>query len=360
MKSLVRPDVSIDTISLCWYNFDSGFDLSNWKYCPKKSEKQYDSFLYYKDSVTLIYIPAIHLLMASFSASKVANGSNALPYRFEQYNGVREKVEEIIRMAAGQQLKIADSFVSRLDVYKQFTFKTRAEAAQMISWMQKQPNQGKSVKTIYSDNGDYRRFKNGLVLKAYIKSDDPRLLKDEQERLKPTVRIEVECRKTARRKTLGKMVSAEGVLRYPASWVGLFNYTLDKFRLTGKVLTKNNFKKRTKEILKKEYPKSRPSTINKYLRILCSATDSDKKKKVELINKISKHGICPFCAPNEYVLSAKSTVSPQQQKTIELFRQCIATKRERNDNKCSILAYPLHFISIPSTKVIKPAIFDSS
>ena len=169
MTPYVETDLTVDTVTLQWTYYRTDFNFTGWKYNPPKKKGKPDSFYKKVNDVALIYIPHWSMLMASFSASKLANECNAIPYTNNQYDLVREKVEQVIKSELEHRLYIEKSYISRFDVNKNIEFPSIEDAKEFIRQAQKHPIIGKYIKTSYGDNGDYRRMKTGLVLKIYLK-----------------------------------------------------------------------------------------------------------------------------------------------------------------------------------------------
>ena len=107
MTPYVKTDLTVDTVNLRWTYYKTDFNSTvrhGWIYNPPKKEGR--AYSYYKkvNDVALIYIPLWNEFMVSFSASKLANGCNAFPYTNNQYEIVKEKVEQAIQSELGHPL----------------------------------------------------------------------------------------------------------------------------------------------------------------------------------------------------------------------------------------------------------------
>ena len=366
MTPYVATDLTVDTVTLQWTYYRTDFNFTGWKYNPPKKKDKPDSFYKKVNDVALIYIPHWSMLMASFSASKLANECNAIPYTNNQYDLVREKVEQAIKSELEHRLYIEKSYISRFDVNKNIEFPSIEEAKEFIKWAQKHPVIGKYIKTPYGDNGDYRKMKSGLVLKIYLKNEDPALPEEIRRNLPPTVRIEAECRKHFRKKMLGKKVSGE-ILKYPAIWKQFYDSTLEKFKLGGTILNFKDYKSTVQTILQFEYPNNRSSTITKKVHTLIKTSlgqnIKNRKEQVELINKVSNYNILPYAfakaelIPNNTLLS-HSVISVEEQnlreyndfvleKNLQIFRQCL--NRRKETKLCTVFHTQYTVIAYPTT-----------
>lgn len=347
MTPYVKTDLTVDTVKLQWTYHRTNFDSTGWIYNPPKKKGKPDSFYKKVDDVALIYIPHWSILTTSFSASKLANGCNAIPYTNNQYELVKEKVEQAIQSELRHRLCFENSYISRFDVNKNIEFPSVQDAKEFIKWAQKHPVIGKYIKTPYGDNGDYRRMKTGLVLKIYLKNEDPALPEEIKKLLPPTVRVEAECCKHFRRKLIGKQVSGE-ILKYPAVWKQYYDATLERFKLGGTILNFTDYISAVQSILQFEYPTNRPETITKKVNVLLDTSlghnIKNRKEQVELINKVSNYNILPYAfdkaelIPNNTLLS-HSVISVEEQKlqeennfvlekNLQIFRQCLNRRKE--------------------------------
>lgn len=366
MTPYVETDLTVDTVTLQWTYYRTDFNFTGWKYNPPRKKGKPDSFYKKVNDVALIYIPHWNMLMSSFSTSKLANGSNSIPYTNNQYDLVKEKVEQAIQSELRHHLYIENSYISRFDVNKNIEFPSIEEAKEFIRWAQKHPVIGKYIKTTYGDNGDYRRMKSGLVLKIYLKNEDPALPDEIKKTLPPTVRIETECRKYFRKKLIGKQVSGE-ILKYPAIWKQFYDATLDKFKLGGTILNFKDYKNAVQTILQFEYPNNRYSTITKKVHTLIKTSlgqnIKNRKEQVELINKVSNYNILPYAfakaelIPDNTLLSHSVTSVEEQklqeyndfvlEKNLQIFRQCL--NRRKETKLCTVLHTQYKVIAYPAT-----------
>lgn len=365
MTKYVETDLTVDTVTLWWPYSERNFDKKGWIYKKRKREDRPDSFTKNIDNIHLIYLPNWNEFMVSFSASKLANGCNAFPYTNNQYELVKEKIEEVIQSTFGHPLNIENSYISRFDVNKNIEFPSIKDAKEFIRWAQNHPIIGKYIKTPYGDNGDYRRYKSGLVLKIYLKNEDPALPEEIRKILPPTVRIEAECRKDARRKMLGTDATGE-ILKYPAIWQHFYNETLEKFKLGGTILNFKDYKNAVQSILQFEYPSNRYSTITKKVNTLIKTSlgqnIKNHKEQVELINKVSNYNILPYAFSKaelipDNTLLAHSVMSVEEQnfqeyntiileENLQIFRQCL--NRRKKNAKCTIFYPPTNTVIYPS------------
>lgn len=324
MTHHIETCLSPDTVVLNWPCNMRNFDFTGWRYKKRKKEGKSDQFTKTIGNVVLIYLPQWSMLLASFSASKVANGCNAFPYKNSQYEMLKYRIEKTIFDETKKTLHIEDSFVTRFDVFRNIIFPTISDCKYFIKWAQWHPVVGGYLKTTYNDNGDYRRYKSGLTCKIYLKNEDPALPDEIKKNLPPTARIETEVRNSMRRKMLGQVRG--DILKYPALWQKFFIATLEKFKLGGTILSFNDYKNTVTCILKFENPTNRQSTIDKKVKMLLDSSRgnvvSNRKKQVGLINKIASYNINPFAFSKaelipDGTLMAPCVISVEEQKLIE-------------------------------------------
>ena len=323
MTYYVPTVLTVDTVVLNWPCNMRNFDFTGWRYKKRKKEGKSDQFTKTIGNVVLIYLPQWSMLLASFSASKVANGCNAFPYKNSQYELLKYRIEKTIFDETKKTLHIEDSFVTRFDVFRDIIFPTISDCKYFIKWAQWHPVVGGYLKTTYNDNGDYRRYKSGLTCKFYLKNEDPALPDEIKKNLPPTARIETEVRNSMRRKMLGQVRG--DILKYPALWQ-FFNTTLEKFKLAGTILNFNDYKNTCHNILQFENPTNRKSTIDKKVEILLDSSRgnvvSNRKKQVGLINKVASYNVNPFAFEKaelipDGTLMAPCVTSVEEQKLIE-------------------------------------------
>ena len=364
MTYYVPTVLTVDTVVLNWPCNMRNFDFTGWRYKKRKKEGKSDQFTKTIGNVVLIYLPQWCTLMVSFSASKVANGCNAFPYKNSQYELLKYRIEKTIFDETKKTLHIEDSFVTRFDVFRNIIFPTISDCKYFIKWAQWHPVVGGYLKTTYNDNGDYRRYKSGLTCKFYLKNEDPALPDEIKKTLLPSVRFEAGCRNSMRRKLLGTQIRGD-ILKYPAIWQSFFNKTLEKFTLAGTILNFDEYENIVTDILQFENPTNRQSTIKKKVDMLLDTSRgnivSDRKKQVGLINKIANYNILPFAFEKaelipDGTLMAPCVISVEEQQLIEynnyvternikLFESVLKKKKEAKLCK-KILSKPVYIIIV--------------
>ena len=376
MTHYVPCDLSVDTVTLNWYGI---YDLNTgkWKYTPAEKPGEMDSFVkFMADGITIRYCPCCSLVSASFSASRVANKYNCFEYTNDQYDYVKEVVENAVQQATELPIQFEEGIISRLDVYRSLILPSDQECRNIIAWLQKQPTIGKYKRQPISDNGERRWFKTGLTLNAYIKNDDPHLPEEIRAILPPTIRIEIQGRKDMRKKLLGRGLNAT-ILRYPSKWVSYYNDAIDKFKLSGALHEDKEWETKAIEILQSYLHNPRLTTIQKQMRMIKQFLAGEKKhrsKAVGLLNKMYAHHICPFPIYNpknirNQTLTADAVVSADQQRnlehneeiikrTISLFRSCLNRKEVSICKK--LIQYTTYMMPTISSQTIDVEIKDSS
>ena len=344
MTHYVPCDLSVDTVTLNWYGI---YDLmlDDWKYEPVSETVPYDHFVkFMKDGVTVNYTPCCSMVSVSFSASRIANKFNCYEYTNNQYDFVKEQIEQAVYQATKLPLCFEEGIVSRFDVYKSVIMPSLDDCKKVIAWLQKQPTIGKYKRAPQEDKGERRYYKSGLTFNAYIKNYDPHIPKYIRATLPPTIRIEIQGRKSFRRKLLGKQVTAT-ILKYPAKWVQYYNDAINKFKLFGTVIEHKDFEVVAAEVMKMENRRLRPSTITKNIQLLNRFICGDNKKHskaIGLLNKIYDYDICPFPLDvpeiiQNQTLTAGAVISAEKQQELEhneemlertllLFRECLSRK----------------------------------
>lgn len=376
MTLYVPCELSVDTVTLNWYNIHT-VDVGGWKYNVAEDAERMDAFSkYMADGVIVAYIPGRSQISVSFSASRIANGYNCFEYTNNEYDIVKEKIEMAVCQATGMHLPFEEGVISRLDVYRSFVFPDVKDCKVFVKWLQDQPIIGKYKREAYSDNGEWRWFESGLVLKAYIKNEDPHIPQKIRDTLPPMVRLEVESRKGFRRKLLGKKVTAD-ILKYPAIWVDYYNTALDKFKLNGILMNKRNLHKKTEQTMRTEKPNVRQATITKAINAVECFLRGDKGMRAEavrIMNKVYTQGVCPFPLTNPAVianrtLSASAVLSATEQvrqeynidsvkKTMAFFNKCINNKKEKS--KCEKIIFAGYIFPLSTGQYHLVPIQDSS
>lgn len=345
MTHYVPCDLSVDTVTLNWYGI---YDLmlDDWKYEPASETVPYDHFVkFMKDGATVNYTPCCSMVSVSFSASRIANKFNCYEYTNNQYDYVKEQIEQVVYQATKLPLLcFEEGIVSRFDVYKSVIMPSIDDCKKVVAWLQKQPTIGKYKRAPQGDNGERRYYKSGLTFNAYIKNYDPHIPEHIRATLPPTIRIEIQGRKSFRRKLLGKQVTAT-ILKYPAKWVQYYNDAINRFKLSGTVIDHKDFDVVAAEVMKMENRRLRPSTITKNIQLLNRFICGDNKKHskaIGLLNKIYDYDICPFPLDvpeiiQNQTLTAGAVISAEKQQELEhneemlertllLFRECLSRK----------------------------------
>lgn len=361
MTLYVPCNLSVDTVTLNWYYIHT-VNIGGWKYNVAEDTESMDSFSkYMPDGVIVIYIPGRSQISVSFSASRVVNGYNCFEYTNNEYDLVKDRIETAVYHATRIHLPFEEGVISRLDVYRSFVFPDMKDCKVFVKWLQGQPIIGKYKREAYSDNGEWRWFKSGLVLKAYIKNEDPHIPQEIRDILPPTVRLEVESKKGFRRKLLGKNVTAD-ILNYPALWVDYYNTALKKFKLNGTLLNKQSLHKKINQIIRAEQPNIRPNTIAKNINVVDRFLQGDmsmRAEAVKIMNKLHAQGVCPFpltrpgrvkhqtLSAGEVMPMAEQKQQERWQDTIKkvqvVYKQCIEYKLEEKSCKTSIVYTPYIF-----------------
>ena len=378
MTHFVDTDISVDTIVLNW-NVHHVVFRRRWKrHIPKDPAKPL-RFCTKVNDVDFTYIPRWSLLSASFSASKLVNGCNCYAYQNNQYEELKQKIEDTIRTYIGMELHFEDASVSRLDVFKSIEFQEMSDAEEFIKWLQRFPSIGKQQNYTYNNTGDFRLWRSGLIFKSYLKNRDPALPKKVKKALPPTVRIEIECWKKQRRNLLGKGATAE-VLKYPDLWCGLFNAALKKFHLDGVLLTESEYRMTVSNILKSAYPNARFSTLDRRLDMLLDATGTqfalNHRQLVPLIKLVADYGIVPYhldCAnaiPNHTLCGYASITVEEQcfhernqeilERTLVIFRYCLNLNQQGANTECIIFSSNSYLLVTSQLIILAVAIDDSS
>lgn len=344
MTHYVPCDLSVDTVTLNWYGI---YDLmlDDWKYEPVSETVPYDHFVkFMKDGAKVNYTPCCSMVSVSFSASRIANKFNCYEYTNNQYEYVKEQIEQAVYQATKLPLCFEEGIVSRFDVYKSVIMPSLDDCKKVVSWLQNQPTIGKFKRAPQEDKGERRYYKSGLTFNAYIKNHDPHTPEHIRATLPPTLRIEIQGRKNFRRKLLGKQVTAT-ILKYPAKWVQYYNDAINRFKLSGTVINQKDFEKVAAEVMKTEKQRLRPSTITKNIQLLNRFICGDNKKHskaIGLLNKIYDYDICPFPLDvpeiiQNQTLTAGAVISAEKQQELEhneemlertllLFRECLSRK----------------------------------
>ena len=377
MTHYVPCDLSVDTVTLNWYGI---YDLmlDDWKYEPASETVPYDHFVkFMKDGAKVSYTPCCSMVSVSFSASRIANKFNCYEYTNNQYDYVKEQIEQVVYQATKLPLCFEEGIVSRFDVYKSVIMPSLDYCKKVVAWLQKQPTIGKYKRAPQEDKGERRYYKSGLTFNAYIKNYDPHTPEHIRATLPPTLRIEIQGRKNFRRKLLGKQVTAT-ILKYPAKWVQYYNDAINRFKLSGTVINQKDFEKVATEVMEMENQRLRPSTITKNIQLLNRFISGDNKKHskaIGLLNKIYDYNICPFPFDSPEIirnqtLTAGAVISADKQQELEhneeilertllLFRECLNRKEE---HKCEITMPHLvtYVLSIASGRTSFIEIQDSS
>ncbi len=178
---------------------------------------------------------------------------------------------------------------------------------------------------------DYTYLKSGDLVKAYVKNDDPHLPVEIREILPPTVRIEVECKKKAEAKKFIKDCSAEDILKYPALWVSVYNYTLDKLGLGGKIMSESVLLKAARRLLIENNPNIRKRTLEKRTielqKVITGETAEPGRATSGVISMLKNNGICLFCSESVNTLYVRDVIPLELQRNYEILPESVADKK---------------------------------
>lgn len=292
--------VSIDTVRIYW--ICSCVNYRTWR-C--KNDIAFIKLL--GGALKLTYLIDKYMLIAEFSASRIANGCNVIPYKSSQYEMLKTKVENAVSAATGRTVRLDHGCVSRIDTYIHINLKTLEDAEKLIEDFQNIPDMNRMKRLRYGSVSEYVFFNRGDMLKAYVKNHD----KNVSVSISPTVRVEAEIKGKANAKKLIGGLCADEVLRDPLLWARMFNRTLESLKRDGEIYSRAEFVKETKRIIKKEKPKTKDATAEKKIQALCRLLTGKEKNKnrsvSDLVRLLVKNGVCPCIS--EYIRSLKIIIT---------------------------------------------------
>ena len=209
--------------------------------------------------------------------------------------------------------------VSRIDIAHDLKFNTITETEAFISALNRIPAMGKIINYKIpgsTDTYDYRGYRCGDLVKAYIKNEDEKIPYNIRGALAPTVRIEIECKKNSKAKNIINQFSAEKVLRNPEIWSWIYNSTLTRLNFGGIILNKSSFDDAIETILKTYFPKSKPKKKKKYIckisSVLDGRTDPDRST-LRLLRLLIQNNLLPLCSDAVDTLLSTDIITATEQ-----------------------------------------------
>ena len=241
------------------------------------------------------------LLTLYFSASRVQNGTNAIPYDFERRNVVKNAILKLLKEELGiTHLKLTDFHICRIDLNRDFVYDNEKTATEVAEFSYKILPLGYENRKDY-DTGLTSQTRKGRGLRVYRKDKDKRNPASE-----PTVRFEFQMDKKlvtrlfGYRPTLNEVLSNEvAIVRV---WVNAISrYALDKAILTAAELQKVSLSNLTP---------MQQSTLHQMNNAPCFSDKKQRTRQLAVIRKLKEMVICPYSCevPIDLRLSVCSTI----------------------------------------------------
>lgn len=226
-----------------------------------------------------------NLLTLFFSASKVQNGSNAIPYDFERQNIVKNALLKLLKDELGiTYLKLTDFHICRLDLNRDFVYENEKTATEVAEFSNKILPLGYENRKDYN-TGFTSQTRKGRGFRAYRKDKDKRNPAPE-----PTVRFEFQMDKKLVTRLFGYRPTLNEILSNEVSVVKVWDNAISRYALDKAILTAVELQNVSQSKLTK--------TQQKTLHQMNNAPDFEDKKQrtrqLAVIRKLKEMDICPY------------------------------------------------------------------
>lgn len=253
-----------------------------------------------KASIFMQYFYWTRTLVMSFSASKIQHGTNATAYDFDRSGAVESIIEQTVELETGVKVRTKDMLICRLDLNRDFVFKTEERANATLEFSNKiLPS--RYEKRFDYDTGLTSQTKKGNGVRVYRKDKDTHLPKPERDAMDLTVRFEFQMNRKLATKIFGERPNLHQVLTNQVKIEIVWNKLLDIYALNKKIVSRNelhrfgihNLTLGQRETLKQM--NDTPSFSDKKYR----------QKQLAVTRKMKSLGICPYSCETAITLTIK-------------------------------------------------------
>lgn len=225
------------------------------------------------------------LLTLYFSASKVQNGSNAIPYDFERQNIVKNALLKLLKDELGiTHLKLTDFHICRLDLNRDFVYDNEKTATEVAEFSNKILPLGYENRKDYT-TGLTSQTRKGRGFRAYRKDKDKRNPTSE-----PTVRFEFQLDKKLVTRFFGYRPTLNEVLSNEVSIVLAWRRAISRYALDKTILTAVELQK----VSKSNLTPTQQSTLHQMNAAPCFDDKKQRTRQLAVIRKLKEMDICPY------------------------------------------------------------------
>ena len=254
-----------------------------------------------KASIFMSYYSWSRSLVLHFSASKVQNGTNAIPYDFDRSGAVESIITKVVEDELSIKVSTKDMLVCRLDLNLDFVFKNEDRANAAMDFAEK------ILPARYERRFDYEtgltsQTRKGNGVRVYRKDKDKHLPKGLREEMDPTVRFEFQLNRKAATRTFGYRPTLHQVLTNQVAVELAWNKLLDVYGLNKKIITRNELHQFAIKNI------SQPSLRQTLKQINDEPSFTDKKQRVKQLavtRKCKSLGICPYSCETPIQMTIK-------------------------------------------------------
>jgi hypothetical protein len=272
------------------------------------------------------------LLTLYFSASRVQNGTNAIPYDFERRNVVKNAILKLLKEELGiTRLKLADFHICRLDLNRNFVYDDEKTATEVAEFSNKILPLGYENRKDY-DTGLTSQTRKGRGLRVYRKDKDKRNPASE-----PTVRFEFQMDKKLVTRFFGYRPTLNEILSNQVSIEKVWNKAISRYALDKAILTAAELQK----VSLSNLTPMQQSTLHQMNYAPCFSDKKQRTRQLAVIRKLKEMEICPYSCevPIDLRLSVCSTIMKIRRKKIltnERSKHILLSEVILRDTNCKV------------------------
>ena len=272
------------------------------------------------------------LLTLYFSASRVQNGTNAIPYDFERQNVVKNAILKLLKEELGiTHLKLTDFHICRLDLNRNFVYDNEKTATEVAEFSNKILPLGYENRKDY-DTGLTSQTRKGRGLRVYRKDKDKRNPASE-----PTVRFEFQMDKKLVTRFFGYRPTLNEVLSNQVSIEKVWNKAISRYALDKAILTAAELQK----VSLSNLTPMQQSTLHQINYAPCFSDKKQRTRQLAVIRKLKEMEICPYSCevPIDLRLSVCSTIMKLRRRKIltnERSKHILLSEVILRDTNCKV------------------------
>ena len=281
-------------INITWFDL-----LKGWRNGQNNGARFLKKTIYLENSASVYmeyYLTGY--LVIQFSASGVLNGTNAIPYNFDEYRVVEEKIASALADELYVGLDMGDFNICRIDLNRDVVCNDEETAEEVMTFAEKILPVGYEERCGY-ETGITSQTKKGNGLRVYRKDKDEHIPKRERKAMSPTVRFEFQMNRRKAERFFGFRPTVRQVLRNRILIERAWNMLLSKYALNKKIIKRANLSR----FAEKTLTTTQYETLQK---MNDKPTFEDKKQRARQLSVIrifKKLGLCPYSCEAPPVMS---------------------------------------------------------